>query len=260
MMQMCKLAHSLPLLVLLVALSAGSSIAQEASRQKLTDVIDALMSGKVVKCHLVIKGSTNLTEVALRGASITHAHLSCTGSVLRIAVHPIMLPFVGSFKGVALVNGTANQKQQGRPPEGQQEGSTTVQPGELATAEPSCRADSSTLISLCGTVAQADVVIFEQMHVSDILTPLSLQAAMGPGQLGRLGPGTTSTGSNSAAIAVSATNSHVHIEDPTFIHVATIGLGSRAHGVTVKRGLFRQTRGVLTAGMVAFQGTQFRNN
>jgi hypothetical protein len=34
------------------------------------------------------------------GTSIARAQLACSGTVMRIAVHPVLAPFAGSFTGV----------------------------------------------------------------------------------------------------------------------------------------------------------------
>jgi hypothetical protein len=70
----------------------------------LTHILQRVNWGPVqlppVTCRLLIEGGTNATEVRLYETSIARAELECTGGIIRVVIHPLLVPFATDFEGV----------------------------------------------------------------------------------------------------------------------------------------------------------------
>jgi hypothetical protein len=255
---------------LLVTLCTNNISAQDAPQKLIAPTSsEAYNAPHAIRCRLVIKGGTNNTQVVQMGTSIAHAELSCTGGTLMVAVHPVLQPFAANFTGVVLsVNATVPEREQQQPAStGQQQGPAAAA-AAAAAAEPvpKCMLTDNTLLSVCGLVPPANAVIFERAEVSDIIS------LMGP-ILGFFGP-RAGLANDTARLRVAGTSEATavmirdyrrqsilmwHFEEPVFSNIEMVALDVQA-SVTVRGGVFHNTRGVSGLGRLGFEGTQLTHN
>lgn len=89
---------------LLAAVCLGFICGRVTADQNLTQILQRFNGTPIklppVTCRLLIEGGTNATEIRLYGTSISRAELECTGGIIRVNIHPLLVPFAAEFKGV----------------------------------------------------------------------------------------------------------------------------------------------------------------
>lgn len=198
-------------------------MAAEPSRaQALMDKINPAEAATT--CRLVIEGGTNKTEMDMYGTSIARAQLACSGTVMRIAVHPVLAPFAGSFTGVNV----------SRIP--------SMRDFERAEDEATddCFANRGYILYLCGQPR----VAFLQPHI--------VYLASAPNE---------STGKEDLQSVMELNeNGVVSMVDPFMSQLQFAVLSMFGAYLNVKGGVINATKGIGGNGVMLFDGTRFTNN
>jgi hypothetical protein len=215
----CCSGETLPNIDLMVA--SGPSRAQA-----LMDEINPAQAATT--CRLVIEGGSNTTEIDMYGTSIARVQLACNGTVMRIAVHPVLAPFARHFTGVHV--------------------SSIPDIWDLADAEneatDECYSRSSAFLYLCG---QPRVAFLRPRIVN--LTYTSLTSRNQSAGIGAL-----------ESVFDMKVHGVVGMVDPFVSQLDFSVLQMWGNLLYVKAGVINATLGISGGGVMLFDGTHFTNN
>lgn len=235
--------------------------------QDLPGTIDGVTQGvlSTITCELLVEGNDTqpMNGTSEHHGSITRAHLSCTGGVLVVSLHPALYPFASSFKGVAvnMPKGSAKRMKSGM------FGNTPVVYGHCEAQNiPSSLA--AYLISIC---AEGQRVMFMRARLANLpqlpQMPLSTNT---DGLPAASSAGGAAKGEVSGIGGIGVFTGHVLFYRPTFVHIPGAPLGDAGNtgsnkpvwnmSISVVGGLFKESNSVICGVMTSFVRTRFTNN
>jgi hypothetical protein len=189
-------------------------------------------------CRLVIEGGDNITEITLYSTSVALMQLACTGAVLKVAVHPMLAPFVPQFTGVDVAPiPSPLQLLQGQ---GQQRSNGSI-----------CASSLDMLLLLC----KSAVVTFVHPWIANVPQRGSVLTAAKQKEALQYGLG-------AATLISTGTDTVVSLIDPMFERIMMQNLLVNSFGVLlVKRGILKHSMwGLVCLLLMVFDGMRFTNN
>jgi len=183
-------------------------------------------------CRLTLEGGSNKTEMAAYRTSIARAELVCTGRVIRVAVHPVLAPFVQQFKGVSVAPSMRT---------------VALEPAAAAEKQEDCVSRSDTLLYLCnGTTVflRPRIVNLESTVEAGISNEGARQSAPG------------------FFYVISYENNAVAFLEPFIsrVQMHAVMLNGFNGSLYMQGWLVNETFGLVGGGMMVFEGTSFTHN
>jgi predicted outer membrane repeat protein len=204
---------------------------------------DATIAGFFEDASLVIKGGNNITETALYGTSVARMQLACTGPALKIAVHPMLAPFVPRFTGVevAPIPSLLQLMQAGQ--------------AALTSNNFSCTSKLDNLVRLCNGTA----VTFVRPQITNVESILSVFDSQQQREAFAKANNVTFFQVQPAVFADEGMGATISLVEPQFERVMVPVV--IAYAVLVKRGFVAHGMwGIVSYVRGVFEGTNFTNN
>jgi len=230
-------------LLLLVAFKCSSIQAQDSESYNIIDMIlsgpstmQAVKQGQApTTCRLTLEGGSNKTELEVYSTSIARAELVCTGRVIRIAVHPVLAPFVRQFKGVSVAKVPSVR-------------AVALEKAAAGEKQEKCVPKGFALLYLCNGAR----VAFVRPRIVNINSASETALANGA-TIGHSVAGPT------RLCVIQYENSVVTFLEP-FISRVQMGAVESTGFLYMQGGVVNDTRGVEGYGMMVFEGTRFTHN
>lgn len=229
----------LQLVVLVACLCLSLAAAPDNSsigaviRRRYDPALINLTAVPPVTCRLLLEGSDNATEVELRGTSVARAELECKGGTIKIAVHPLLAPFVAGFTGVDIAPIPTWEELQSESRALEELSAEDT----FTSSHTRCGSEDVYLIVVCAP----SWALFDQVRITNLKTSEEWREKHGM----------------MTAIGV-RTIKPLHFVDPVFrdLNMAAID-GGNMHFVG---GVVHNTRGVQLQGVGSFTRTRFTSN